>query len=119
MIGKNSFVSVGTIQLVGMYRKVSSVQFELEKSCMVVAARQAEFLFYRCIGRHGRGFGALAEVIGISANPIPHKEVIAAEKLVHGDLLKAAELESPEVVWGRKFFRLVQGLWKKELTEDS
>ena len=52
----------------------------------MVAPRQVEIPFYRGIGRkRGRGFGALAQVIGRTANPFLRKYIVPAAKRVGAD----------------------------------
>ena len=67
---KIPFVSVGITGLVLMFRKVSNIHFEHIRYYKMVASRQVEIAYYRGVGRQrGRGFGALAQVIGITAIP--------------------------------------------------
>ena len=69
----------------------------------MVASRQIEIPFYRGLGRQrGRGFGALAQVIGRTAFPFLRKDIVPAAKRVGADLLKFASPEIAEVVSGRK-----------------
>ena len=69
----------------------------------MVASRQVEITFYRGVGRQrGRGFGALAQVIGRTAVPFLHKYIVPAAKRVGADLLEFALTEIAEVVSGRK-----------------
>ena len=69
----------------------------------MVASRQVEILFYRGVGRQrGRGFGALAQVIGRTAIPFLRKCIVPAAKRVGADLLEFAVPEIAEVVSGRK-----------------
>ena len=72
----------------------------------MVASRQVEIPYYRGVGRQrGRGFGALAQVIGRTAIPFLRKYVVPAAKRVGADLLKFAVPEIAEVVSGRKNFK--------------
>ena len=72
----------------------------------MVASRQVEILFYRIVGRQrGRGFGALAQVIGRTTIPFLHKYIVPAAKLVSADLLEFAVPEVADVVTGRKNFQ--------------
>ena len=65
---KIPFVSVGITRLLLIIRKVSSIHFLHIRYYKLVASRQAENLYYRAVGRQtGRGFGALAQVIGRTA----------------------------------------------------
>ena len=69
----------------------------------MVASRQVEIPYYRAVGRQrGRGFGALAQVIGRTAIPFLRKYVVPAAKRVGADLLEFAVPEIEEVVSGRK-----------------
>ena len=69
----------------------------------MVALRQVEIPFHRGVGRQcGRGFGALAKVIGRSAIPFLLKYIVPAAKRVCADLLEYAVPEIAEVVSGRK-----------------
>ena len=69
----------------------------------MVASREVEIPFYRGVG--GRGFGALAQVIGRTAIPILRKYIVPAAKRVGADLLEFALPELAEVVSGRKNFK--------------
>ena len=72
----------------------------------MVASRQIEIPYYRGVGRQrGRGFGALAQVIGRSAIPFLRKYIVPAAKRVCADLLEFAVPEIAEVVSGRKNFQ--------------
>ena len=72
----------------------------------MLASRQVEIPFYRVVGRQrGRGFGALAQVIGRTAVPFVRKYVVPASKRVGADLLEFAVPEIAEVVSGRKNFK--------------
>ena len=72
----------------------------------MVASRQIEIPYYRAVGRQrGRGFGALAQVIGRTAIPFLRKYVVSAAKRVGADLLEFAVPEIAEVVSGRKNFK--------------
>ena len=69
----------------------------------MVASRQIEIPFYRGVGRQrGRGFGALAQVIGGTAIPFLDKYIVLAAKRVGADLLEFAVPEIAEVVSCRK-----------------
>ena len=72
----------------------------------MAASRQVEIPYYRAVGRQrGRGFGALAQVIGRTAIPFLRKYVVPAAKRVGADLLEFAVPEIAEVVNGRKNFK--------------
>ena len=72
----------------------------------MVASRQVKIPYYRAVGRQrGRGFGALAQVIGRTAIPILRKYVVPAAKRIGVDMLEFAVPEIAEVVSGRKNFK--------------
>ena len=69
----------------------------------MVASREVEIPYYRGVGRQrGRGFGALARVIGRTAILFLRKYIVPAAKRVVADLLQFAVPEIAEVVSGRK-----------------
>ena len=72
----------------------------------MVASREVGIPYYRGVGRqHGRGFGALAQVIGRTAIPFLRKYIVPVAKRVGADLLEVAMPEIAEVVGGRKNFK--------------
>ena len=72
----------------------------------MVASRQVEIPYYRGAGRQrGRGFGALAQVIGRTAIPFLRKYAVPAAKRIGADMLEFAVPEIAEVVRGRKNFK--------------
>ena len=80
----------------------------------MVASRQIEIPYYRGVGRQrGRGFGAIAQVIGRTAIPFLRKKIVAAEKRVGADLLEVAVPEIAEFFSGRKNFK--QRVWESKL----
>ena len=91
----------------------------------MVASRQVEFPYYRAVGRQrGRGFGALAQVIGRTAIPYLRKYIVPAAKRVGADLLEFAGPEIGEVISGRKSFKSAaksvgKQTLKKQLGEGS
>ena len=91
----------------------------------MVASRQVELPYYRAVGpQRGRGFGALAQVIGRTAIPFLRKYVVPAAKRVGADLLEFAVPENAEVVSGRKNFKTAaksvgRQTLKKQLGEGS
>ena len=91
----------------------------------MVASREVEIPFYRGVGRQrGRGFGALAQVIGRTAIPFLRKYIVPAAKLVGADLLEFAVPEIAEVVSGRKNFKTAaksvgRQTLRKQLGSDS
>ena len=69
----------------------------------MVASRQVEIPYYRGVGRQrGRGFGALAQVIGRTAIPFLRKYIVLAAKRLGAYLLEIAVPEFAEVVSGKK-----------------
>ena len=91
----------------------------------MVASRQVEIPYYRAVGRQrGRGFGALAQVIGRTANPFLRNYIVPAAKSVGADLLQFAAPEIGEVISGRKSFKTAaksvgKQTLKKQLGEGS
>ena len=72
----------------------------------MVASNTLELPYYICIGRQrGRGFGALAQVIGRTAIPFLRNYIVTAAKRVGADLLEFAVAEVADVVSGRKKFK--------------
>ena len=69
----------------------------------MVPSREVEFPYYKGVGRQrGRGFGALAQVIGRTAFPFLRNYIVPAAKRVGADLLQFAVPEIAEDVSGRK-----------------
>ena len=87
----------------------------------MVASREVEIPFYRGVGRQrGRGFGALAQVIGRTAIPFLRKYIVPAAKRVVADLLEFAVPEIAEVVSGvERISRQLQRVWEDRLWENS
>ena len=72
----------------------------------MAASRQVEIPYCRAVGRQrGRGFGALAQVIGRTAIPFLRKYVVPAAKRIGADMLEFAVPEIGEVFSGRKSFK--------------
>ena len=72
----------------------------------MVASRQVEIPYYRGVGRQrGRGFGALAQVIGRTAIPFLRKYIVPAAKHIGADMLVLAAPEIGEVISGRISFK--------------
>ena len=72
----------------------------------MVASNTLELPYYRGIGpQRGRGFGALAQVIGRTASPFSRKYIVPAAKRVGADLLEFAVPEVADVVSGKKNFK--------------
>ena len=73
----------------------------------MVPSEEVEIPFYRGVGRQlGRGFGALAKVVGRTAIPFLLEYIVPAAKRVGTDLLDFAVPEIAEVVSGRKNFKI-------------
>ena len=71
-----------------------------------MTSRQVKFPYYRAVRKQrGRGFGALAQVIGRTAIPFLRNNIAPAAKRVGADLLEFAVPEIAEVVSGRKNFK--------------
>ena len=86
----------------------------------MVASRPVEIPYYRAVGRQrGRGFGALAQVIGRTAIPFLRKYVVPAAKRIGADMLEFAVPEIGEVVSGRKNFKTAaKSVGKKTLKKQ-
>lgn len=68
----------------------------------MVASREIELPYYRGVSRQrGRGFGALAQVIGRTAVPFIKKFIVPAARRVGADLLEYAVPELANVVGGK------------------
>ena len=73
----------------------------------MVASREVEIPFYRGFGRQrGRGFGALAQIIGRTAFPFLRKYIVPAAKRVGADLLEFTVPEIAQVVSGRNNIKI-------------
>ena len=72
----------------------------------IVASREVELLYYKGVGRQrGRGFGALAQVIGRTAIPFLKKYVVPAARRIGADMLRFAVSEIADVVSGKRNFK--------------
>ena len=72
----------------------------------MVASNTLELPYYKGIGRRrGRGFGALAQVIGRTAIPFLRKYIVPAAKRVGADLFEFVVPEVADVVSGKKKFK--------------
>ena len=91
----------------------------------MVASRQVEIPFYRCVGRQrGRGFAALAQVIGRTAFPFLLNYVLPVAKRIGADMLEFAAPEVGEVIIGGNYFKSAaksvgKQTQKKQLGEGS
>ena len=69
----------------------------------MVASREVELPYYRGVGRQrGRGFGALAQVIGRTAIPFLRKYIVPDARRIGADMLEFAVPEIADVVSGKK-----------------
>ena len=69
----------------------------------MVASREFELPYYRGVTRQcGRGFGALAQVIGRTAVPFVEQFIVPAARKYGADLLEYAVPEMTEVISGKK-----------------
>ena len=86
----------------------------------MVASRQVEIPYYRAVGsQRGRGFGALAQVIGRTAIPFLRKYVVPAAKRIGADMLDFAAPEIGEVFSGRNSFKsAAKSVGKKTLKKQ-
>ena len=72
----------------------------------MVASNTLELPYYEVIGRQrGRGFGALAQVIGRTAIPFLRKNLVPAAKRVGADFLEFVVPEVVDVGSGKKNFK--------------
>ena len=86
----------------------------------MVASRQVEIPYYRGVGRQrGRGFGALAQVIGRTAIPFLRKYIVPAAERVGADFLQFSVPEIAEVVSGRKNFKTAARVWERKLGKNN
>ena len=82
----------------------------------MVASRQVEIPHYRAFGsQRGRGFGALAHVIGRTAIPFLRENVVPVAKRIDADMLEFAAPEIGEVISVRKSSRRLQRVWQSKL----
>ena len=72
----------------------------------MVASREVELPYYKGVGRQqGRGFGAIAQIIGRTAIPFSKKFVVPAGRLIGADMLGFAVPEIADVVSSNKNFK--------------
>ena len=72
----------------------------------MLASREVELPYYKGVRRQrGRGFGALPQVIGITANPFLKKYVVPAARRIDADMLGFAVLEIADVFSGKQNFK--------------
>ena len=86
----------------------------------MVASRQVEVPYSRAVERQrGRGFGALAQVIGRTIIPFLRKHVVPAAKRIGADMLEFALPEIGEVFSSRKSFKTgAKSVGKKTLKKQ-
>ena len=86
----------------------------------MVASRQVDIPYYRAVGRQrGRGFGALAQVIGRTVITFLHKYVVPAAKRIGADLLEFAAPKIREVISGGNSFKTaVKGVGKQTVKKN-
>ena len=88
--------------------------------CKLVASNTLELPYYKGIGRQrGRGFGALAQVIGRTANLFLGNYIIPAAIRVGAVLLEFAETEVADVVSGEKIQICCQKRRKTDTEETT
>ena len=86
----------------------------------MVASNTLELPYYRGIGRQrGRGFGALAQIIGRTAILFLRKFILPAAKRVGADLLEFAVPEVADVFSGKKFQNCCQKHRKTEIEKTT
>ena len=84
------------------------------------APNTLELPYYKGIGRQrGRGFGALAQVIGRTAIPLLRKYIVPAAKRVGADLLEFAVPEVAEVVSWKKLQDCCQKRRKTDIDKTT
>ena len=72
----------------------------------MVASKEVELPYYKGVERQrGRGFGALAQVIGRTAIPFLKKYVVPAARSIGADMLGFAVPEIADVVSGKQNFK--------------
>ena len=82
----------------------------------MVASRQVEIPYYRGVGRQrGRGFGALAQVIGRTAIPFLRKYIVPAAQRIGDDLLEFAVHKSQRLLVIERISRQLQKVWEDRL----
>ena len=71
----------------------------------MVASRQLEIPYYRGVGKQrGRGFSALAQIIGRTSIPFLRKYFVPEAKRIGADMLEFAGPKIGAVISGRKSF---------------
>ena len=86
----------------------------------MVASRELELPYYRRVTRQrGRGFGALAQVIGRTAVPFVKKFIVPSAQRVGADLLEYALPEMAEVISGKKIKIGCNKCWQKDVEKTT
>ena len=86
----------------------------------MVASNTLELPYYKGIGRQrGRGFGALAQIIGRTANLFLRKFIVPAAKRVVADLFEFAVPELADVVSGKKIQNCCQKRRKTDVEKTT
>ena len=79
----------------------------------MIASRQVEIPYNRGVGRQcGRGFGALAQVIGRTAIPVLRKNIVPAAKRVFADLLELLCQKWQSLLVVERTSRRMQRVWE-------
>ena len=74
-----------------------------KRLCEMVASRRVELPYYRGVGRQRwKGFGALVQYIGRTANPFLRKFIVLATVRIVTNMLEDAVLEMADFVSGNK-----------------
>ena len=81
----------------------------------MVSSNTLELPYYKGIERQkGRGFGALAQVIGRTAIPSWRKYIVPAAKRMGADLLEFEVPEVADVLGGKKYFKTAAKLQRRK-----
>ena len=83
----------------------------------MVASRQVEIPYYTAVGRQsGRGFGALAQVIGRTAIPFLRKNVVPVAKRIHAlTCWSLLHQRLEKILAVENLSRRRQRVWKRKL----
>ena len=86
----------------------------------MVASIQVENSNNREFGRQrGRGFGALAQVIGRTAIPFLRRYIVLAAKSLRADMLEFAAPDIGDVISGRKSFKSAAKSVRKQTRKNQ
>ena len=101
MVKKTHFIC-GQYSICFVALKSSKYSFPQKNTFKKVDSRQIKIPYYRSFGQQrGRGFGALANVIGRTTVLLLRNNFVAASKRIGADLLDFAAPENAEVIGGR------------------